>query len=167
MIRLANLSDKDRILEIIGIAREFMRANGNTTQWPDGYPSVEIVKKEILSRSFYVIESDGKIVGCFSFIIGEEPTYKVIRDGAWLNDNDYGTIHRVASDGTIKGVFDMIVEHCKSILPEIRIDTHKNNTIMRNLILKNGFTECGKIYIADGTERIAYHLDCKMTEDRE
>ncbi len=40
----------------------------------------------------------------FAFILGEDPTYQQI-DGAWLNDQPYGTIHRIAGNGKIKGTF--------------------------------------------------------------
>ena len=38
----------------------------------------------------------------------------------------------------------------------LRIDTHKDNKIMINLIEKAGFERCGTIYVDDGTPRIAY-----------
>lgn len=38
----------------------------------------------------------------------------------------------------------------------MRIDTHENNKVMQHLIKKNGFQECGIIYVEDGSPRIAY-----------
>ena len=43
------------------------------------------------------------VVGTFSFIIGDEPTYQVLLNGRWHADRPYGTIHRLASSGTIRG----------------------------------------------------------------
>ena len=39
----------------------------------------------------------------------------------------------------------------------IRVDTHRDNIVMQRLVEKLGFSRRGIIYIADGTERIAYH----------
>ena len=36
------------------------------------------------------------------FIIGADPTYEVIEDGAWPDNSPYGTIHRIAGDGQVK-----------------------------------------------------------------
>ena len=96
-----DLNDVERIFER---ARRFMKENGNPTQWKDDRPSLELVKEDITSGSSYVVTDDGKIVATFAFIIGTEPTYLEI-DGAWLDDDPYGTIHRIASDGSVKGIF--------------------------------------------------------------
>lgn len=45
MLRKANISDIDEIMNIYTIAKETMRNNGNPTQWSDKYPS-----RELLSR---------------------------------------------------------------------------------------------------------------------
>ena len=36
--------------------------------------------------------NEGTPCGVFAFIIGDDPTYQVIEDGGWLNDNPYGAI---------------------------------------------------------------------------
>ena len=38
----------------------------------------------------------------------------------------------------------------------LKIDTHENNVVMQNLLKKNGFTYCGRIYVDDGGERLAF-----------
>ena len=92
----------------------------------------------------------------FAFILGEDPTYRVIEQGAWLSDAPYGTIHAVASDGQIHGLLSRIVAYCEQTTPHLRIDTHRDNAIMQHVILKNGFIRCGVIHIASGAERIAF-----------
>ena len=94
--------------------------------------------------------------GVFVLIDGLEPTYQYIEDGNWLNDEPYITLHRIASDGKIHGVFKSAIDYCKSICVNIRIDTHNNNKIMQKQIEKNGFERCGTIYVKDGSPRIAY-----------
>ena len=99
--------------------------------------------------------SDG-IHGVFAFILGEDPTYHVIENGQWLSDAPYGTIHAVASDGSIHGLLTQVVTYCLQTIRHLRIDTHPDNLIMQHVITKNGFTKCGIIYVADGTPRLAY-----------
>lgn len=132
-----------------------MRETGNPDQWQDGYPARELVCRDIADGNCYVQECDGKICGVFTFIIGEDPTYGKI-DGQWLNDEPYGTVHRIAGAGTQTGVLRNCLSFCSSRMQNVRIDTHENNAVMRHLLRKCGFTQCGVIYKGDGTTRIAY-----------
>lgn len=156
MIRLAKYDDLNRILNIYEHARQFMRENGNETQWNNNYPSKELLKEDIDNGQLYVFETDNIIHGVFAFVIGEDETYKQIKEGKWLSDSLYGTIHRVASDGIVKGLLNKVIEYCETKISHLRIDTHENNKIMQHLIIKNGFIKCGIIYVEDGTPRIAY-----------
>lgn len=166
-IRMAKHADVPRIMDIIDIGRKYMRSCGNNIQWQDGYPSTEQIQREIDKGQFFVWCGEGRcadgtacetIHGVFSFIIGKDPTYDYIEGGKWLNEGPYGTIHRMASDGTQRGMFKECLEYCKDKVENIRMDTHEINTHMRRLAEKNGFTECGVIYVADGTPRVAYQL---------
>lgn len=96
-----------------------------------------------------------QITGVFAFQIGEEPTYQRIQ-GRWLNDFPYGVIHRIAGNGREKGILAICLRFCETFTGNLRIDTHENNLIMRHLLKKHGFQECGVIYVEDHTPRIAY-----------
>ena len=156
-IRHASESDLYRILEIYSTARTFMRATGNAGQWTGGYPDAELLLRDIGAGNLYVVVYERRIVGTFCFIIGPDPTYAAI-DGRWLNHDEYGTIHRLASDGTVKGIADAALAYCKSIIGNIRIDTHSDNCVMRNWIRSRGFSYCGIIHLSDGSPRLAYQL---------
>ena len=156
-IRNALQKDFDDILRIYARAREYMKRNGNPTQWEENFPPETLINDDIREKRNYVVEADGGIHGVFAFILGDDPTYARI-EGAWMSDAPYGTIHRIASDGTVKGVFAAAIAFCKSRLSHIRIDTHADNKTMRCAIEKAGFKECGIIRVADGTPRIAYEL---------
>lgn len=163
MIRKARNRDIEAIFRIYEYARFYMRQNGNPTQWGDGYPSFADIADDIGSEEMYVLCDERDFpYGAFVFYLWkEEPSYAHI-DGAWLNDKAYGTIHRIASDGSRKGVFSQCLEYCSSICPNIRIDTHLHNTVMRHLLQKNGFVPCGIINIdrSDGdSARIAYQRE--------
>jgi len=156
LIRSATLEDLPAVMGIYEIARDFMRKNGNPTQWPSGYPGEEMIRSDIAGGNLYVLTEGGEIVGVFAFILGEDPTYRVIKDGQWRSDKPYGTIHRLASSGRVKGVARRCFDFCREKCPHLRIDTHRDNKPMQAAILSYGFKPCGIIYTHDGTERLAY-----------
>jgi hypothetical protein len=156
-IRHAELTDLEEIEAIYSYARAFMAENGNTTQWKDGYPQRAMLEADIEKENLYVVLNDAEICGVFLFVIGEDPTYTYI-EGKWPSSDTYGTIHRIASDGTHKGVMQLCVDFCRTICPHIRIDTHEKNQTMRNALTRLGFSYCGTIYIEDGTPRMAFCL---------
>jgi len=103
----------------------------------------------------HVIEDEKGIHGVFYFYIGEDPTYGEIEDGAWHYDATYGTIHRIASDGS-GGILRTAVDFCAGLIDHIRIDTHHDNLVMQNAVAKLGFERSGIIHLANGSPRIAY-----------
>ena len=154
-IRKATAEDIDAMMEIYARAKEIMDKTGNPNQWKKGFPTRDMILLDIESDSSYVIEQDGKIHAAFFFRIWEDPTYKVI-DGMWKNAFPYGVIHRVASDGEIKGVMNALVDFCKGKSRNLKCDTHEDNKIMQHCLEKNGFEKCGIIYVRDHSPRIAY-----------
>ncbi|MCH5183652.1 MAG: N-acetyltransferase [Oscillospiraceae bacterium] len=154
-IRHTEIADLPTVMGIYAYAREQMKANGNPHQWGDTNPPEATIITDIQNRNSYVLEQNGTICGVFTFLIGEDPTYRTI-DGQWKQNGVYGTIHRIASGGRGNGVFRHCLQFCEAIIPNIRIDTHRDNRIMRHLIEKHGFEKCGIIHLADGSPRIAY-----------
>ena len=156
-IRKAVESDLDRIMSIFEHARTFMAENGNPTQWNSSYPGRDLIIKEIESGHCYVCTNEkNSIVATFCFVKGPDPTYSYIFDGSWISDDDYYVIHRLASDGSVRNTAGSCIEWCGRHSSSLRADTHENNRIMQHILQKNGFVRCGKIYVANGTERIAY-----------
>ncbi len=156
-IRKGKISDIDAILSCYDLARKYMRASGNLNQWINGYPSREKVADDISSGTNYVgVDDDEEIVMAFAFIIGPDPTYEIIEDGAWINDKPYGTIHRLGSTGKHKGILEKCVDFCMTLTDNLRLDTHEDNLTMQRAALRLGFQRCGIIYCDDGTPRIAY-----------
>ena len=154
-IRKADGGDLGRILEIYACARAFMAQTGNPTQWGKTHPSEKTLREDIAQGNLYLVCSENGIHGVFALCFGEDPTYKVIENGAWSSDAPYGTIHRIASDGS-GGVFSAAVAYCRERVNYLRIDTHHDNRVMQHILEKNGFTPCGVIYVEDGSPRIAY-----------
>ena len=154
-IRHTTLSDITAIGEIYAMARQFMIDNGNPNQWKVGYPSEETALQDLECGIGYVCLDNEEIVGVFAFEIGHEPTYDKI-DGAWLNEEKYAYMHRVAVKKHGQGIIDFCFNECFKIHPNLKIDTHRDNVPMQKVLKRNGFTECGIIYHENGEERIAF-----------
>ena len=105
----------------------------------------------------YGCEDGGKLSAVFSMIPGPDPTYTDIYGGAWLNEKPYLVVHRIASLPECHGVMDAVLNFCYRHCDNIRIDTHRDNSIMRHCLQKAGFAYCGIIYLANGDERLAFH----------
>lgn len=153
MVRAAGYADLDRIAELYDLARERMHTGGNPTQWTGGYPSRADAARDIDDGNLYVLTDAGGVYAVFAYITAPEPTYSRIYEGVWPNGEPYGTLHRIASDGAHKGVLAEACAYCFSVLPELRIDTHRNNAPMLGALGKNGFQKCGVIYLDRGEDR--------------
>ena len=105
IVRKATIEDIPRILEVCEQAKAIMRSDGNLQQWTDGYPSEEVIRKDIANS------------------------------------------HNVA---------DTCFSYCWGCIQNLRIDTHRDNRIMRHCIEKTGFKYCGIIYLENGDERLAF-----------
>ncbi len=155
-IRKAKYSDLDVLLGVYQKARGIMRSTGNPTQWSGGYPQRELLEEDISLGRLFVVECDGVTVGSFVFFIGQDPVYTHIEQGEWKGKGEYGVLHKVASNGTVKGVFAHIYNFAKSKITYLRIDTHQDNVVMQRVLDKHGFIRAGIVYMADGSPRIAY-----------
>ena len=144
------------VLEIYKTARELMRNTGNPDQWKSTYPEREIVEADIEKGELFGVFSDGELCAVFAFLHGEDSVYDRICEGNWTGSAQYRAIHRVASNGRVKGVLGIILEYCKGFGTDLKIDTHRDNKIMQHLLSKYGFVKCGKIYLENGEERLAY-----------
>lgn len=160
-IRKSTLSDLDRIMEIYSYARSFMAAHGNPDQWgPTNWPPRDLIIKDIHSGLSYVCTDDEKrVIGTFFFKQGKdiEPGYMYIEDGSWLDDSPYGVVHRMASDGSVKGTGAFCLNWAYDQCGHMRVDTHGDNTVMQNLLKRLGYVHCGTIYVEeDDYPRRAY-----------
>ena len=156
MIRKALKNDLLEIKSIVAKARDIMKSSGNVNQWVDGYPSIDVLLADVRSGNAYLLFREDKAIAYFAMIDGPDPTYNFIAEGNWLNNDSYGVLHRIASNGEAKGVFKEILIYASEHYSNIRIDTHHDNKIMQRLLEKNGFVYCGIIFLADGSPRLAY-----------
>ena len=156
-IRKTTYDDLDAVMKIYADGREIMLEGKNFHQWPEGYPFREIIEEDIDAGYSYVCTACGEILAVFHLSPGPEESYKKI-DGAWLNDEPYGVIHRIARKKTdkAKGVGAFCLEWCFGKVGNIRIDTHADNIPMRKLLERQGYKYCGIVWIETGAERMAY-----------
>ena len=174
-IRKTMPQDLDQIMGIYAVARDFMASHGNPRQWGiRNWPPRELIEEDIRKGNSYVCVDEGRIVGTFYFVYGKdiEPTYSVIEDGSWMDPGPYGVVHRIASDGSVKGTGAYCINWAYSQCGHLRIDTHRDNKVMQGLLTKLGFVYCGTIYVhEDHDPRMAYEklprLDDGLLDERE
>ena len=156
-IRNATTADLPAIEVIYADARQYMRDHGNRNQWVGGYPSRELLLTDLDKNQLFVVTDADAIVAVFVYFFGNDPTYDVIEKGSWLNDAPYGVIHRIAVGAHRKGVASFVFEHCLNLCRNLKIDTHADNIPMQRALASAGFIPCGRIWVEDGSPRIAYH----------
>ena len=154
-IRNAQIADLEEILVVFEKAKAYMRAHGNHKQWADGYPNEAVFREDIRREKLFIVEDEEGIAAVFYAAVEADPSYQKI-DGAWLNDEPYTVIHRIASNRNRSGVATYILNWVFEQTGNVRIDTHEDNLPMHELMKKLGFTRCGIIYLANGDPRIAY-----------
>lgn len=158
-IRRSERGDLETLLKLRDAAREIMRQSGNMKQWPEGVPAQELFERDIArGESFVCMGTDGRPCATFAMIEGPDPTYaRVVRGTGWSDEETpYMVVHRLASDGSHKGVLKAVLGFIRARSGHIRIDTHEDNGIMRHLLTREGFNCVGTIFLANGEERLAY-----------
>ena len=157
-IRKTDITELNTLMDIFEQGKHIMRKDGNMKQWTGGYPTEEIINKDIENGNSYVcLDEEQNIVGTFAFIQGNDPTYVQIYDGEWIDDiRPYGVIHRLASTEDSKGIASACLQWCYRQIPNLRADTHRDNHILQYILKKHGFQYCGIIYLLNGDERLAF-----------
>lgn len=160
-IRKATIEELDEIMNIYAFARSFMAEHGNPTQWGQNKPSKEQIERDILEKKCHVCVEEGKIAAVFYFAKEIDETYTKIYEGQWLNEEAYAVVHRVASAGIVKGAGSFCMNWASEQCENLKIDTHKDNYVMQNMLKKCGFVHCGTIYLEDGEPRLAFQKKMK------
>ena len=167
MLRKAKSIEIEKIMSVIEDGVKFLKQQG-INQWQHGSPGLSDVENDIKQETSYVYELDGEIVGTamLNTYDADYERYPTI----WTKCNNYLVIHRLAvkkkcrSQGVgHKFMNDIILFAKENSVEYIRIDTHKDNVIMRKYLSKNNFKELGEIKLSmknslDDKERIAYEL---------
>lgn len=160
--RRATVEDLPVIHRNYAHAREWMAAHGNPTQWGSAFPRAAVVEDDIArERTMLLVEGNApceRVLAQFALCEGIDPTYVAI-DGAWLDDDAYVTVHRLASSGLARRAAHDCLRWALDRHGNVRIDTHPHNAAMRHVLESEGFVRCGLIRLLDRQEdtvRIAY-----------
>ena len=128
--RHATMQDYPQMERIYAHARELMARNGNPTQWGNTFPRPEVVRDDIANhRTILLVDTVGgheRILAQFAVCPGLDPTYGSI-EGAWLDNDSYITIHRIASSGLVRHAARDCIEWTLKHYGNVRVDTHPNN----------------------------------------
>ena len=162
IIRIAIPSDLPPIMEGINRCKKQLFFHGSG-QWQSGEPNNETLQNDIKNRQYVVLERDGFVLGGMALLM-HEPSYDQLLEGAWLNEDPYGVLHRFyihpdyQQQGKAQQLFAWAIENLsqQGIL-NIRIDTHEKNVPMRKSLTKFGFFHVGKAYLPGAGERWVYH----------
>lgn len=162
--RLAKREDVPQVMTIIEEAKEVLRKTGSP-QWQEGKPDESLIYSDIEENYGYVLVYHNDIVGYLAMINQEDKDYSVLAN--WIQTNDYVVIHRVAisSDYQGRGLANYFFSNSISIAlsqgyKSVRIDTHRMNTTMQNLLKKFNFIYRGLVFVDSDIdrERLAYEL---------
>jgi len=154
-------ADLPRVMALYAGARAFMAAHGNPRQWgPTCWPPEELIRQDIARGKSYVCRDEaGEILGTFFYDAGPdiEPTYRAIEEGQWRDSSPYGVVHRIAVDGSRRGIGSFCLSWAYAQCGHLRIDTHGDNVVMQGLLTKLGFEKRGIIHVVeDNDPRIAF-----------
>jgi len=150
------MADLPKVMQIYAEARQIMAESGNPTQWKHGHPRQEIIENDIAAGLSYVCCNGCNVLAVFYFDTAPDLNYAKI-DGTWKNDEPYGVVHRIARAHDAKGAGAFCLNWCFEQIPNIRIDTHKDNTPMLKLLPNLGFEYCGIIWLEEiAEERMAF-----------
>lgn len=155
-IRHTREEDMDAVMAMFDHSRSLMRAAGNYSQWA-GYPTRGDLMADIQRHASYLAILDGRPVGTFALVPGTEPTYAVIEHGRWIDDRSpYTTIHRIAKADGVRGIAHLAFATARERYAHLRVDTHRDNHLMRSILATEDFVYCGIVYMNDGSPRLAY-----------
>ena len=167
-IRRVKIEELKKVMEVINDAKAFLKLQSQ--QWQQGYPNEESMSKDILNHNLFGVYVNGELTCVAALIIGIEKTYVNMVEGKWnieVSNLDL-VIHRIAvlekyrGYGCAKRMMEFAYKYAKdNNCKSIKVDTHRVNKPMQNLLLRNGYTYQGVIDLNRNEEdqlRLAYEL---------
>lgn len=153
--RAAVAEDIPRIMEIIADAKASL-AKFHVDQWQGPYPTAERFEEDIRLEQCYVVCHGGEVAGVLVLSLLEEPCYDGITDGKWTEGMAYTVIHRSAIGAAYRGtaMAAYMMQAAEEITKAagrrcIRVDTHRKNKPMLNLLRDSGYRYRGNILVEE------------------
>ena len=151
--RSAHEGDLGALEEILAQAKKQL-AKHKVDQWNANYPTHEDFLADISEGECYVLVCDGNVGAFFTLTAIPEENYSAITDGKWSSDAPYATLHRcaIADQWRGSGLSDRMIRECERLavglgLNWLRVDTHKKNKSMQNLLARCGFQFRGNVLV--------------------
>lgn len=167
-VRKIEIEEIEKVMEIINDAIAFLKPQSK--QWQQGYPNVESMKKDILNHNLFGVYLNNELTCLAALIIGKDKTYVNMVEGKWniqASDSDL-VIHRIAVSNKYRGMgcAKTLMNFAKDYAQRhgsksIKVDTHRANLPMQNLLINLGYTYQGIIDLNRNEEdqlRLAYEL---------
>jgi len=150
MIRLAQKSDLDRVLQITRLCAREMESR-KVFQWNEHYPDRQSFVNDINNNELYVYCIQDMVIGCVSICAFMDEVYSKV---SWKTDGKNSVyIHRLAVDpkhqkqGIGSKLMDFAENESKlSGVESIRLDTFSQNIVNQNFYEKRGYVKLEDIY---------------------
>lgn len=157
MIRIANESDLNDILDITKRAVIHQQEVDQFKQWDQEYPNIDVFTQDIKKNTLYVYidDNDNAITG---FFVLNKQVYKEHYQANFTVDlsNAY-TLHRVCSDPNYRGrgigntmLTEAIFLARKFEGESLIIDTNSKNIAMNKIVKQIGFKFVGEMQLRPG-----------------
>ena len=172
--RQAKQEDIEEIMEIVDFARAELKKH-RVDQWQGPYPGKEVFEHDIERGECFIIAHGDETAGFFTLSVAEEADYANITDGKWSSDQPYCVLHRSAVSAKYRGtglsayLMECVDRQCAVFGRNvIRVDTHRKNKPMLNLLRASGYTYRGNIMISgeEGHDQARQAFE-KIIEQRE
>lgn len=150
MIRLAQKSDLDRVLQITRLCAREMESR-KVFQWNEHYPDRQSFVNDINNSELYGYCIQDMVIGCVSICAFMDEVYSKV---SWKTDGKNSVyIHRLAVDpkhqkqGIGSKLMDFAENESKlSGVESIRLDTFSQNIVNQNFYEKRGYVKLEDIY---------------------
>ena len=160
--RLAKEIDKEKIEKIYEDGSEKLKSLRIDKWQGEDKPNLNNFSNLIKNKNIYVLEDNGKIVSTV-IIYKFDYDYENNLDSSWTSNGSYVAFHRI---GTLsaeceKGYGRKIIEFAEKFAREnnfnsVRIDTHRKNIKMQNLLKNLHYKYVGLVYLNGKNERLAF-----------
>ena len=150
MIRKGKASEIEALLKITRACAQKMTAEG-IHQWNEYYPSFEAFQNDCEREELFVLELEGKIIGCITLSSLKDPEYEEIQ---WLTPEGKNLyVHRLAvhPDYQGRGYAKTLMDYAESEAKNrgalsIRLDTFSLNPRNQKFYKARGYQQLGDIY---------------------
>lgn len=160
--RLAREIDRIEIEKIYEDGSIKLKSLG-INQWQgQDKPNLDNFKELIENKNIFVLDDKEKVVSTV-IIYDYDLDYEKNLDGKWSSPKAYLALHRIGtlSSERNKGYGRKIIEFAEDFAKEnnyksLRIDTHRENKTMQNILNLLGYNYVGLVYLDGKNERLAF-----------